>query len=94
MSWSYKIALAVDCISIIVALYFLVSDGLKYRDVSHNGSLALVTLGICAWVGISYFLYHHGSPRIGSAMAWIPAIPLIGYGLFVLLFIIFKPDMR
>ena len=94
MSWSYKIALGVDAIGIIVALYFVFSDYIKYADMHSNGSLGMVTMLFCGWVGISYYLYHHGHPGIASAMAWIPAVPLLGYGLFILLFIILKPDMR
>lgn len=92
MSWHYILALSVDVIGLIVALYFVITDSIKYS--SSNGSLSLVTLAFCAWVGISYYLYHHGHKGIASAMAWIPAVPLLGYGLFVLMFIILKPDMR
>ena len=94
MSWSYLIALSVDCIGIFAALYFVIGDGIKYNRVSSNGILPLLTLIFSAWVGISFYLYHHDHPTLGSIMAWIPAIPLLGYGLFVLMFIIFKPNMR
>jgi len=36
----------------------------------------------------------HGRLSIATVIAWIPAVPLLGYGFFVLMFIIFKPDMR
>ncbi len=93
MSWHYKLALAVDVIGAIVALYFIISDSIRYSS-SSNGLLSMVTLVFCAWLGISYYLYHHGQPAIASIMAWIPAVPLLLYGLFVLMFIILKPDMR
>lgn len=93
MSLSYKIALATDCIGLAVALYFLISDSLRQSS-SNNSSLGLVTLVFAAWVGISYYLYHHGQPKLASAMAWVPAVPLLGYGLIVLLFVVLKPDMR
>lgn len=92
MSWQYILALFVNVIGVIVALYFVVSDSINYS--TNNGSLSLVTLIFCAWVGTSYYLYHHGHQVIASIMAWIPAVPLIGYGLFVLMFVILKPDMR
>ncbi len=94
MSWSYLLALTVDGIGILVALYFIFSDYIRYPGSSSNGSLSMLTLVACAWVGTSYYLYHHGHPKIAASMAWIPAVPLIGYGLFVLMFIILKPDMR
>lgn len=93
MSWSYIIALSVDAIGILIALYFLISDSLRASS-SNNGPLGLVTLAFCCWVAISFYLYHHGSPRIAASMAWVTAIPLLGYGLIVLLFIVLKPDMR
>ena len=94
MSWSYLIAIITDGIGIAVALYFLLSDYFKYPRARSNGALSLVTLAFCAWVGTSFYLYHHGHPKIASAMAWIPALPLLGYAVFILLFIILKPDMR
>lgn len=94
MSWSFKIALATDCIAIIVALYFIISDSIRYPRATHNATLSLVTLLFCGWVGTSYYLYHHGQKGIASSMAWVPAIPLLGYGFIVLAFIILKPDMR
>jgi hypothetical protein len=93
MTLSYKIALATDCIAVLVALYFIVSDSIRQSS-SDNGLLTMVTLVFCAWVGLSYYLYHHGQPKIASMMAWVPAVPLLGYGLIILLFVVFKPDMR
>ncbi|MDX1911638.1 MAG: hypothetical protein SFV22_09155 [Saprospiraceae bacterium] len=93
MSVSYKIALAADIIAALVALYFIISDGYKGRSDS-NGALSLATLVFCTWIAVSFFLHQHGYKGIASAMAWIPAIPILGYGLMILLFVIFKPDMR
>ena len=94
MSWTYKIALAADIIGILVGLYFIISDNLKYPGTANTGALSMVTLVACAWVAISYYLYHHGQPTIASGMAWVLALPLLGYGLLILMFIILKPDMR
>jgi hypothetical protein len=93
MSWTFITAIAVNVIGIIVALYFLITDSIRYSS-SSNGTLGLVTLIFCGWVGVSYYLYHHGQPTLASIMAWIPAVPLLLYGLFVLMFIILKPDMK
>lgn len=92
MSLSFKIALAADCVALLVAFYFVIMDGM--RDTSSNGSLAMVSLLFAAWVGTSFFLYQGGYKTVAAIMAWIPAVPIIGYGLMILLFIIFKPDMR
>jgi hypothetical protein len=92
MTLSFKIALAADCIALLVAFYFIISDSLSYT--SNNGPLSLVTLLFAAWVAVSFFLYQGGYKTVGSIMAWVPAVPIIGYGLMILLFVIFKPDMR
>jgi hypothetical protein len=93
MTITYKIALAADIIAALVALYFIVSDGYKGRA-DNNGTLSLVTLVFCAWIAISFFLYQNGQKSIASLMAWVPAVPIMGYGLMILMFVIFKPDMR
>ncbi|MBC7777578.1 MAG: hypothetical protein H7246_19245 [Phycisphaerae bacterium] len=94
MSWHYMLALAVDGIGILVALYFIFSDYIRNPSMTSNGSLSMITMVFCGWMATSYYLYHHGHPSIASAMAWIPAVPLLGYGLFVLMFVILKPDMK
>ena len=93
MSWSFKIALAIDGIAALVAFWFLISDWLKSSS-SSNGTLGIVTLLFCGWLGLCYYLYQNGQKGIASTMAWVPAIPILGYGFFVLLFIILKPDMK
>ena len=93
MSLSFKIAIATDFIAILVALYFVFSD--MARDTApSNGSLIMVTIGFCCWVVASCLLNQSGYKTVASVMAWIPAVPIIGYGLMILLFVIFKPDMR
>lgn len=93
MSWSFKIAIAIDCIAILAALYFLVADFMRQSS-SNNGPLALVTLAMCAWVALCYFLQTGGHRSVGTLLAWIPAIPLLGYGLILLAMIIGKPDFK
>ncbi|HAD10951.1 MAG TPA: hypothetical protein DCF33_00790 [Saprospirales bacterium] len=93
MTLAFKIALAADIIAILVAWYFLYKDYTSSSS-SSNGSLGMVTIGFIAWVCLSYFLYSSGHTKIGAIMAWIPAIPIIGYGVMILMFLIFKPDMR
>ncbi|HLP95500.1 MAG TPA: hypothetical protein VK168_15765 [Saprospiraceae bacterium] len=93
MTLAFKIALAADLIAIVVAWYFLYKDYTSSSS-SSNGTLGMATIGFIAWVCLSYFLHTSGYPKIGTIMAWIPAIPIIGYGVMVLLFVILKPDMR
>ncbi len=93
MSWSFKIAIATDCLAVLVAFYFLLADYLRQSS-SSNGSLAVATLAMCGWIGLCFYLHSIGKTSIASTLAWLPAIPLLGYGLIVLLFIILKPDMK
>ncbi len=93
MSISFKIALVADFIAILVALYFVFLDIARGTTPS-NGSLIMATMIFCCWVVASCLLYQGGYKTVASAMAWIPAVPVIGYGLMILLFVIFKPDMR
>ena len=93
MSLSFKIALAVDFITILIALFFVFSD-MAQSSSSTNGSLIMATMIFCCWVVASCLLHQGGYKTVASIMAWIPAVPVIGYGLMILLFVIFKPDMR
>ncbi len=93
MSWSFKIAIATDCIAILAALYFLITDFVRQSS-SNNGPLALVTLAMCAWVALCFYLQSIGYRSVGTALAWIPAVPLLGYGLILLVMIIGKPDFK
>ena len=89
---SFLIPLITDCIGVLVALYFIFEDYIK--QYSNDGTLALVTLGMCAWLGIAYYLYTHSYPKIASIMVWIPAIPLLLYGFILVLMVVTKPDFR
>lgn len=93
MSWVFKIALGVDILAILIAFFFIMQDSIRNSS-SRNGSLTLVTLGMCAWVGICYLLYKNDMKSAATAMAWIPAFPLLGYGLLVLIMVIGKPDFK
>lgn len=93
MSWLYKIALGIDCTGVIIAVYFIISDSIRSIS-SNNGMLSAVTLGMCAWIGISYYFHTNCHTRIATAMAWVPAFPLLAYGLLVLIMVIGKPDFK
>lgn len=92
-SWSYTIAMTANIIAILVALYFIISDAIRGQSYRNN-SLLLATLAMMGWVGICHFLRHSGKTDLSTTMALVPAIPILGYALLILLFIILKPDMR
>ena len=93
MSISYIIALIGNCLGILVALFFIINDMLYHPSVK-NGLLIKLTLGLCLWTALSYYLYRHDLKPIASTMAWVTAFPLLGYGVLILAFIILKPDMK
>ena len=92
-SLAFYIPIVADIIGIVVALYFIITDAARNSS-SSNGPLTLVTLLMCGWVALCFYLRSTKTPALGTVLAWIPATPLILYGLFILLFIILKPDMR
>ena len=92
-SLAFYIPIVADIIGIVVALYFIITDAARNSS-SSNGPLTLVTLLMCGWVALCFYLHSTKTPALGTVLAWIPATPLILYGLFILLFIILKPDMR
>ncbi|HMW39945.1 MAG: hypothetical protein K1X68_14075 [Saprospiraceae bacterium] len=92
-SWSYAIAMTANIIAILVALFFIISDAIKGLSYKNN-SLMLATLAMMGWVGICHFLRTSGKTDLSTNMAMLPAIPILGYALLILLFIILKPDMR
>jgi len=78
MGWLFKIAVTVDCIAILVAFYFLITDFIRNSS-SQNGSLSLATLLFCAWVGLCFFLNYQGRTSLAAILAFLPAIPLPGF---------------
>jgi hypothetical protein len=89
----FYVPISVDIIGILVALYFIITDAMRQSS-SSNGSLTFITLLMCGWVGLCFYLRSTPSHSLGTVLAWIPATPLLLYGLFILLFVILKPDMK
>jgi len=77
----------------LVAVYFLITDYIK-KSSSKNNSLLLLTMLMIGWVALCSYLHFVRANTLGTTLAWIPATPLLLYGLFILLFIILKPDMK
>lgn len=92
-SISFIIAISIDVLALLIAYFILISDAMKGRSGS-NDNFLMLTLGFTIWVGICFALRYFGMKAISGAMAWLPAIPILGYALFILMFIILKPDMK
>lgn len=93
MSLSFKIALAINSIGILISLILMISDSIRQSS-ANNSLLLIATLVFCGWVGGCYVLYQNDYKSLAATMAWLPAIPLLGYGLMILLFVILKPGLR
>jgi hypothetical protein len=90
----FWIGAVVDIIAVCVALYFILDDTLKGRSGTNNPMMiGLTSLMILLIIG-AFLLKNAGKLVIANTLLWIPGFPLAMYGLFILLFIILKPDMK
>jgi len=89
----FYIPTGANIIAILIAIYFLITDAMWYNN-SRNGPLLLVTFLMCCWVGLCFYLKSTPASVAGAILAWIPAVPLILYGVMILMFMILKPDMK
>lgn len=89
----FYVPTVINIIGILVAVYFLITDYIK-KSSSKNNSLLLLTMLMIGWVALCSYLHFVRASSFGTTLAWIPATPLLLYGLFILLFIILKPDMK
>lgn len=93
-AWSFYIAFGADCLAALIAIYFILSDYWRYPNNIHNRTLSLVTMAMIGWIVLCYLLFRSGHKSLASTLAWIPAFPLLGYGLLVALMVILKPDFK
>lgn len=93
MNLLFKIALTIDGLAILVALYFLISDTLKQTS-EHNGMLGLITLLFSGWMVLCFYLFNNVNTYLGTALAWLPAIPVVMYAFFLAALLILNPDYK
>jgi hypothetical protein len=91
-SLAFYFPISIDSLAVLISLYFLITDAI-HESSSDNGMLTMITLVMIGYIILCWYLFskHNGA---GTVLAWIPAVPLMLYGLFVLMFVILKPDMR
>lgn len=92
--WFFYIGLGVDAIALLIAVYFMFSDMLKGTRGTNNPTMFGLTLAMAALIAGALLLKNAGRLGLANILLWVPGLPLAGYGLMILLFIIFKPDMR
>lgn len=92
--WFFYIGLGVDAIALLIAVYFMLSDMLKGTRGTNNPTMFGLTLAMAALIAGALLLKNAGRLGLANILLWVPGLPLAGYGLMILMFIIFKPDMR
>ncbi len=90
----FYIGAVVDILAWVIAVGFMLNDALRGRNATNNLTMLMLVLALAALIGGAFWLKHLGKLGIANTLLWLPGLPLVGYGLMVLLFIILKPDMR
>lgn len=91
--WFY-LGAGIDGLAMLIAIYYVLKDSLSRYSGTNNPSMYAVLLVMGALMAAAFYLKHLGKIGFANLLVWIPGLPLAGYGLMILLFIIFKPDMR
>jgi hypothetical protein len=91
--WFY-LGAGIDGLAICIAIFHVISDSLKGYRGTNNPTMYKALLGMGALIGVAFLLKYFGKIGFANALLWIPGTLLAGYGLMILLFILFKPDMR
>lgn len=90
----FYIAAAIDGIGILIGAWMMLDDELKGRHATNNPTMFGLVAGAAALVAVAWWLKNNGYVGIATSLACIPATPLALYGVFILLFIILRPDMK
>lgn len=90
----FYIAATIDIIGILIAAGMMIDDWLKGRNATNNPTMFWLVAGVTALVAVGWWLKNIGLVRIAIGLVGIPATPLFLYGVFILMFIILKPDMK
>ncbi len=89
----FYIGFVINALAIIISLIIILYDAIKGSG-SKNGTWLLLVLGLCAWLCLCWYLKSIGKFGLATNLVLLPAIPIGGYGFFVILFIILRPDMK
>lgn len=91
--WFYFGA-GVDILAVLISLFFVIKDMNSPSGGTNNPAMYKALLAMLAIIGAAFWLKSAGKIIFANILLWIPGLPLAGYGLIVLLFIILKPNMR
>jgi hypothetical protein len=84
----------IDILAVLIAIYFVLTDMAKGTSGTNNPTMYTALSVLIALVGAAFWLKSIGKIVFANILLWVPAFPLFCYGLMILLFVVFKPDMR
>lgn len=90
----FWIGAVIDIIGLGIIIFMMLDDHLKGRTATNNPTVFALTFAATALVVGAFLLKSAGRTGSANVLLWIPGTPLLLYGLFVLMFIILKPDMK
>jgi hypothetical protein len=92
----YIIGASVNCIAIMMVIFNAIYDMLRLKstDYSHNDTINLAGAGLAVLVVVSYFLKIEGKTAIANMLVWVPALPLLLAGFFILMMVVLRPDWK
>lgn len=93
-TWFFYIGAGIDIIAFLVAVVMMIGDSLKGRSGTNNPTMLALCLLLGALIVGAFLLKNAGKIGFANALLWVPGFPLACYGLFMLMFIVFKPDMK
>ena len=92
--WIFYLGAGIDILALIIALFFVISDIASGTSGTNNPTMYKAIGIMFAIIAFGFWLKYIGKIVLANILLWIPALPLAGYGLMILLFVILKPDMK
>jgi uncharacterized PurR-regulated membrane protein YhhQ (DUF165 family) len=83
MFWAFKIPLIINILGIIGAIYINTKDSI-FNPIMYKNAMNILTVILCIWVAISYFLYQKEYKTLGIVFNWIPAALILFIFIFLL----------
>lgn len=91
----FMIAVTINCIAILLAIANAIYDAFNLEhSYGHNNMANLSGFVLAGIVLFSFYLRSREHIALSNILVWIPAVPLLLTGLFLLLIIILKPDWK
>ncbi len=90
----FYLGAGIDLIALLIAVGMMLVDQLKGTRGTNNPTMLTACLILGAFIAAAFWLKSSGRAGLATGLVWVPGLPLAGYGLIILLFVVLKPDMR